>query len=428
MRFGTWNVRSLYRAGSFIAANRELARHKLDLVGVQEVRWGRGGIVRGGDYSFFYGKGNENHQLGAGFFAHHRMVSAVKGLESVSDRVPYIILRGRWCNIIVLNVQAPSEEKRSDSNDRFYEELEQVFFYNFPKYHMKILFGDLNAKVGKENIFKPTTGNDSLHQDSIDNGVRIVNFATSKNLVVKRTMFPHRNIRTFTWTSPDGKTHNQIDHILIDRRWHSSVPDVRGLNGADFDTYHYMVVSKVRERLAGSKQAARRFDGERFNLRKLNELEVWKQYQTEITNRFAALENLSDDEDINRAWENIQENIKTSTKESLGLRELKQYKPWFDDECLSFLDQRKQANVLWIYDPSKSNVDNLNNVRRDASRHSRYKKNAYLKAKIEKLKINSKIKNIRGINDFKKDYQPRTNIVKDDKGDLVADSHSILAR
>jgi len=111
-------------------------------------------------------------------------------------------------------VHAPSEEKSYGLKDSFYEELEQVF-YHFPKYHMKILLGDFNAKVGRENIFKPTTGIESLHQDSNDNGVRTVNFATSKNLVVKSTMFPHQNIHKYTWTSPDGKTHNQIDHILI---------------------------------------------------------------------------------------------------------------------------------------------------------------------------------------------------------------------
>ena len=80
-------------------------------------------------------------------------------------------------------------------------------------------------------------------------------------------------------------------------------------------------------RLAVRKQAAKKFDGERLNLRKLNELAVKKQYRNEITNRFAALENLSDDEDINRAWENIKENIKTSAKESLSLQEVKQHKP-----------------------------------------------------------------------------------------------------
>jgi len=92
-------------------------------------------------------------------------------VEFVSDRMSYAVLRGCWCNIIVLNVHAPSEEKSDDSKDSFYEELEQVFD-NFPRYHMQILLGDFNAKVGRDNIFKLTIGNGSLHQDSNDNGVK----------------------------------------------------------------------------------------------------------------------------------------------------------------------------------------------------------------------------------------------------------------
>jgi hypothetical protein len=96
------------------------------------------------------------------------------------------------------------------------------------------------------------------------------------------------------------------------------------------------------------------------------------------------------------------------------------------------LDQRKLAEMQWLQNPNQSNVDNLNNVRHEASRHFRNKKKEYLKAKIKKLETNSKNKNIRdlyrGISDFKKGYQPRNNVVKDEKGDLVADSHSILAR
>ena len=88
--------------------------------------------------------------------------------------------------------------------------------------------------------------------------------------------------------------------------------------------------------------------------------------------------------------------------------------------------------MQWVHDPCQSNVDNLNSVRREVSRHFRNKKKEYLRAKIEELEANSKINNIRdlyrGINDFKKGYQPRCNIVKDEKGDLVADSHSIVAR
>ena len=136
--------------------------------------------------------------------------------------------------------------------------------------------------MGRENIFKPTIGQQSLHQDSNDNGVRLVNFATSKNLVVKSTMFPHRNIHKHTWTSPDGKTHNHIDHILIDRRWQSSVLDVRSFREADCDTDHYLVFAKVRERLAVGKQSAQSFDRQRFNLRKLNGPEVRKKYRMRL--------------------------------------------------------------------------------------------------------------------------------------------------
>jgi hypothetical protein len=87
---------------------------------------------------------------------------------------------------------------------------------------------------------------------------------------------------------------------------------------------------------------------ERFNLRKLTELEVGKKYQIKISSKFATLENVNANKDINRAWENIKKNIKSSAKDSLGLYELKQHKPWFDEESLQFLDQRKQAKMEWL--------------------------------------------------------------------------------
>ena len=84
-------------------------------------------------------------------------VSAVKRAEFVSDRLLHIVLRGRWFNIIVLNVHAPSEEKSDDTKDSFHEELKQVFDH-FPKYHIKIVLGDINAKVGREKSSNPLLG------------------------------------------------------------------------------------------------------------------------------------------------------------------------------------------------------------------------------------------------------------------------------
>ena len=177
-----------------------------------------------------------------------------------------------------------------------------------------------------------------------------------------------------------------------------------------------------------SKEAAQKFDLERINLKKLSELEVRKWHQIDISNSFTALWNLNDTEDIKRAWESVKENIRFPAKESLGVREWKRHKPWFDLQGSQFLYQRKQAKLHWLQDPNHNNVNVLNNVRHSASRHYRKKRGEYLKAKRNELETNDMIKNIRdlyrGINDFKKGYHCRSNIVKD----MVADCDSILSR
>jgi hypothetical protein len=94
-------------------------------------------------------------------------------------------------------VHAPCEDKSDDIKDSFYEEQGRVFD-QFPKYAIKILLGDFNVKGSREYIFKPTIRNDSSHKISNDNRVSVVNFATSKNLAVKSTMFPHCSIHKYT--------------------------------------------------------------------------------------------------------------------------------------------------------------------------------------------------------------------------------------
>ena len=96
-----------------------------------------------------------------------------------------------------------------------------------------------------------------------------------------------------------------------------------------------------------------------------------KQYQVKISNRYAALGNLNDSDDINRDWENIKENTKISDAESLGLYDQNQQSPWLDTECSNFLEQRKQAKLQWLHDSDQSNVGNLNNCRCETNRHHR---------------------------------------------------------
>jgi hypothetical protein len=206
------------------------------------------------------------------------------------------------------------------------------------------LLGNFNAKAAREGIFKPVSGNESLHEANNDNGIRVVNFATSKNLVVKSTTFPYRDIHEHTWTS--GVTHNQIDNVFIDKRRHSNILlDVRSFRGADCDIDHYLVVVKLRERISVNKRGRQNFDLERFDLKNLNDVEVREKYQVEISNRFTVLESSGESFDINLGHENI----KTSSQRK---SRLKHNKPWFDDECPKLIDQRKKAKLQWLQNPS----------------------------------------------------------------------------
>ena len=140
----------------------QLDRCRMDLEGVREVRW----ELESGNYTLFYGEGNANRRLGTWIFVHRRISLAVKKVEFISDRVPCITLKGRRYDIIVLNEHASTEDKDDDIKDILYDEIKRLFD-QLPMHHMKILLGDFNAKVRRENIFQPTIGTESVHPESI---------------------------------------------------------------------------------------------------------------------------------------------------------------------------------------------------------------------------------------------------------------------
>jgi hypothetical protein len=169
-----------------------------------------------------------------------------------------------------------------------------------------------------------------------------------------------------------------------------NILDVQSYRAADCDTDHYLAVAEVRERLAVNKQRSHRFLMERFNLKKLNDAEGKEQYRVQVSNRFAASEDLDAELEINSTWEMFREDITISAKENLCYYESKKHKPWFDETCSKLVDQRKRAKLQWLQDPSEING-------REASRYLRNKKRQYLKDKINELATNSKNKNIRDL-------------------------------
>jgi len=151
--------------------------------------------------------------------------------------------------------------------DIFKDELERLID-RLPKYNSKIVLGDFNANVGREEKYRPTIGKYSLPEITKNNGEKLITFAISKNLHVRSTYFQHKNIHKYTCVFPDGKTLNQSDHVFVDRRRHTSTMDVSPYRGAECDTDHQLVITKVRNKLCIGIEKAK--DQNNFNS-KLND-------------------------------------------------------------------------------------------------------------------------------------------------------------
>ncbi|CAG4991264.1 unnamed protein product [Colias eurytheme] len=233
---------------------RELHQYRIGIAALQEVRWPGNGEcqLESGHTLFYSGSDFDRHVNGTGFLVDKHFLPNVIQFKPISDRISILRLKTKFFNITLLNAYAPTEQAHDDIKDEFYEHLDQVYD-NIPGYDAKILLGDLNAKIGREEAFMPTIGKHSKHDKSNDNGTRLISFAASKSMVVQSTKFPHKDIYKGTWKSPDGKTVNQIDHVIIDNRHKKIIEDIRTFRGADCDSDHYLVGIKVKAKIKVAK-------------------------------------------------------------------------------------------------------------------------------------------------------------------------------
>jgi hypothetical protein len=275
---GTWKYDLEHGAGSLKALTQQLQKYQMQITAVQETNWMENEIWNTKTHTVFQsGKSNGKREFGVAFIVNKEMKKNILGFTPVSERICRLRVKTKFFNLSGINVNAPTEDKDETNKDEFYSQLGRTYD-SAPSNDIKIIIGDLNANLGKEEMYKGTIGKQSLHIDSNDNGKRIIDFAMSRNLVISSTCFPHKAIHKGTWRSPDGKTYNQIDHVLIDRRNASSIIDVRTCRGANGDSDHYLVKAVYRCRIMAWKDGHMSKEP-KINIQKLGNPEVREAYQ-----------------------------------------------------------------------------------------------------------------------------------------------------
>lgn len=395
---------------------------KIGMCAVQEARWPGQGQYKTSGYTLYYSGDDQGRKvLGTGFLVNDKLKCNILNFTPVNKRLCAIRLKGRFQNVSVINCHAPTEESTNEAKEDFYERVDQLFA-GLPRYDVKLVTGDFNAKLGKEPAWRPYVGRESLHEVSSDNGILLASFAAAADLYVKSTMFPHRDIHKQTWRSADGVTINQIDHVLVDRRHQSCVTDVRSFRGADGDSDHYLVMYDFRHRMATATRVERRAQTA-WNTDKLKDERVKADYQLELANRFALL---SVGEDLDEMWSEMKEAISDSATRVLGRRR-KRRKVWFNDECQTAVDMRKKALHDYLADGTKK--QEYERVRRRANDCLRREKRRYLREKLASIEVNRAANNgrdmYRTIKRMRGMMQQAVTI-RDDEGNLLSNPKDAL--
>ena len=293
---------------------------------------------------------------------------------------------------------------------------------------MLIILGDMNAQVGKEvAAFQGTIGRHSLHEESNDNGIRMATMATEYGLVIGGTLFPHKEKHKGTWLSPDGNTTNQIDHVMVKRKFRKSLMDVRAYKGADCDSDHFLLIAKVRVKLTTKRAQATR--KERVNLEKLEDEQERIQYQIEVENRFSIL-GVQDEE---LSWNQVKEVVKGAAHETIGIAPRRRKKRWFDAECAEAAEGRKKSRIEWMADKDdEEKRDKYKEARTKACRTNRRKKRKAVEQELREVEANRREGRTRvqfqGINGIRKGYQPRQGLIRDRNGEYLMDRTEIEKR
>jgi len=423
---GTWNVNTMLKTGKMQEIADQIVGSQIQIVALQEIRWKGHGLIKKDKYSVYYSCNlNTTGQAGTGFITQKSAMNKILGFEPISDRICKLRVKGKFHNITLINIYAPTEDKEEEIKEQFYEELQQIQD-KVPKHDVTIILGDMNAKLGRENVFSQVVGRHTLHDISNENGEMVANYAISNDMFLASTNFQHKKIHIGTWTSPDHQTINQIDHIMVNKNKMRVIHDVRSKRGYNCHSDHYLVHIKIKQKLIIVKN--NQTPKYKWDVQLLNQREKINKYQENIQ---VKLQEDKEETDINRDWQNLKQVILEAAKEFKSTKDMKN-NHWWDDECKRVIQEKNEARRKCLSRKTRANLDIYRQKRVEAYRTCRRKKKEWMEKKIKELNgINRKKDTRKFYKDVRILAKPpiaTTLVCKDKDGNILSEKVQILER
>ncbi|XP_055997865.1 craniofacial development protein 2-like [Ostrea edulis] len=378
-RVGCWNVWTLYQTGKLAQVVREMEYYKIELLGVSEARWTGSGSKQlvSGHQILYSGRTDDHHSKGVAIITTKEVHRSLLEWKPVSERIITARYNSVFAKLTAVVCYAPTDDAEDEEKISFYDSLQKVVD-DTPSHDVLLILGDLNAKVGKCNQGKETIMGQQGIGECNNNGERLCTFCQENDLVIGGTIFMHKDIHKTTWNSPDGHTKNQIDHIIINKRWRSSLLDVVAKQGADVGSDHSLVLAKIKLKLRKSRKKDQRPPP--INIQKLKDTKTLRSFQLKIQNKFSTLMEHPDEIDM----ETFNKVLIENSQQILGPKRKKK-EEWISDKTWKIVEERKEKKSKILSTKSKRQKDQLQAEYRAIDREVKRSARADRKAYTEKL-------------------------------------------
>lgn len=415
MKIGTWNVRSMYETGKTHNTIQEIKRNDISVLGISEMRWPKTGKCNVDQYSVYYsGQDTAQHYNGVGFIVDKNVEKSVINFLPISDRVALLQINTRPFKLNLIQVYAPHYEHTDAAVEVFYEDVQKAVDQTKPQ-DVTIVMGDFNAKVG-EGKDMDVVGEFGLGVRN-DRGDRMVQFCQENYMTVMNTYFKLPPRRLYTWKAPgdnpDKIIRNQIDYIIIKKRFRNSITSVKTYPGADVPSDHNLLTAVINLRLKVNKPQLRT---SRMDFRKLLEPEMKHQVAQDLASHFRDYNN-REHETSQEKWESIKHITQNVTKTHLKSEgNQKSKNKWMTDKILEMMEERRKLK--------NKDTDRYKEKHKEIRREIRRAKEEWytkecieienLEQKHDTFALHKKIKTTTGLG-----YRTNLSVLTDDSGNLV---------